>query len=123
MATGTEVNQGSRDQQTFRVELETPEGLRRIVCGDDEYVWDAAFNQGLLLPAICHQGRCLTCAGMLLSGAVYQGEANMYFPEDEAAGFVLLCRARARADLCIRTHQEWEMRAHRLTHGLPAPYS
>jgi ferredoxin len=108
---------------TFCVVLETPEGSRSFRCGAGEYIWDAAARNGITLPAICHQGRCLTCAGKLLSGTVDQGDALSYFPEDKAAGFVLLCRARPLSDLGILTDQQWQMRAHRRALGLPAPYA
>jgi len=94
-----------------------------LVCGKDEFVWDAAARQGVWLPSICLQGRCLTCAGKLVEGKVDQSSADSYFREDEEAGFVLLCRAQPRTNLRIRTHQALEMRAHRLAHGLPAPYA
>lgn len=94
-----------------------------IECGGDEYVWDAAARHGVRLPSICRQGRCLTCAGKLLCGKVDQSHADTYFPEDEAEGFVLLCRALPLSDLRIRTHCQLVMREHRLAHGLPAPYS
>lgn len=113
----------TQNQSAFRVDLETPAGPRTIDCRSDQYIWDAAASQGIELPAICHQGRCLTCAGKLLSGTADNPDANQYFPEDEAAGFVLLCRARPLTNCCVQTHQEWEMRAHRLAHGLPAPYA
>jgi hypothetical protein len=35
----------------------------------------------------------------------------------------LLCRAMPRSDVRIRTHQEWAMRNHRISLGLPAPYA
>jgi hypothetical protein len=35
----------------------------------------------------------------------------------------LLCTAKPRSDLYIRTHVEHEMRMHRVKHGLPAPYA
>jgi ferredoxin len=103
--------------------LETPEGVRALDCGEDEYLWNAAARQGVWLPSICHQGRCLTCAGKLLEGTVDQSAADAFFPQDEAAGFVLLCRARPRSNLRILTHQVNQMREHRLAHGLPAPYA
>jgi ferredoxin len=104
--------------------LETPdEGTFSIECASDEYVWDAAARHGVRLPSICRQGRCLTCAGKLLSGQADQSDADTYFPEDQAEGFVLLCRARPLSDLRIRTHMQLEMREHRLGHGLPAPYA
>lgn len=105
------------------VALETPEGERRFGCGEDELVWDAAARNGIVLPAICHQGRCLTCAGRLLSGEVDQSAAASYFPQDREAGYVLLCTAVPRGPVRIRTHQQEAMREHRLGSGLPAPYS
>lgn len=34
---------------------------------------------------------------------------------------MLLCTARARADLCLRTHQKDALRAHRIAKGLATP--
>ncbi|MEO8725216.1 MAG: 2Fe-2S iron-sulfur cluster-binding protein [Acidobacteriaceae bacterium] len=113
---------GNTAGPTFRVVVETPEGPRAFVCGEDEYVWDAASRNGIRLPAICHQGLCLTCAGKLLSGSVDQRDAAQYFPEDQHAGYILLCRALPKSDLHILTGQQWEMRAFRQANGLPAPY-
>jgi ferredoxin len=107
----------------FCIVLETPQGPRTIECGENEYVLNAAERGGVQLPFICRQGRCLTCAGGLLAGTVDQTDAETFFPEDRAEGFVLLCRAKPRSDLRLRTHQESEMRAHRIAHGLPAPYA
>ena len=103
--------------------LETPQGQRSFFCGSEEYIWDAAARNGIALPAICHQGRCLTCAGKSLGGSFDQRDAAAYFPQDKAAGFILLCRAKPLNDLRILTDQQWEMRAHRIAHGLPAPYA
>jgi ferredoxin len=107
---------------TYLVVLETPEGERSIDCHQDEFIWNAAARHGILLPSICHQGRCLSCAGRLLSGTVDQTSANSYFPEDKEAGFVLLCTAKPRSDLHVRTHKQRPMRQHRAKLGLPAPY-
>jgi ferredoxin len=111
------------EERSFRVVLETPDGLRSIDCGPNESILNAAAAQGIELPVICRQGRCLTCAGRLIQGTVEHYRPDAYFPEDKAAGFILLCRAMARSDLRILTHQEWEMRAHRLAQNLPAPYA
>lgn len=111
------------EERSFRVVLETPEGRRSIDCGPQEYILDAAAASGISLPFICRQGRCVTCAGRLLEGIVEHDHPDLYFAEDEAAGFILLCRAMPRSEVRIRTHQEWEMRAHRLAHNLPAPYA
>jgi ferredoxin len=58
-----------------------------------------------------------------LEGEVDQSSAASVFPEDEAAGFVLRCRARPSSNVRIRTHQDEEMRAHRLALGLLAPHA
>lgn len=109
--------------RTRLVTLETPDGDRSFACGEDEFVWNAAARNGIVLPSICHQGRCLTCAGRLLEGNVDQSSSISYFPEDRRAGFVLLCTAQPRSDIRVRTHQQWDMREHRLALGLPAPYA
>ena len=111
------------DSEYWAVVLETPAGDHSFTCGHDEFVWNAAARNKILLPAICHQGRCLTCAGRLLSGSVDQSRADSYFPADKEAGFVLLCTAKPRSDLRILTHQQWKMREHRRSKALPAPYS
>ena len=109
----------------YRVVLHLPGGsVKELSVGADQHIWDAAHAVGIELPSICHQGRCLTCAGRLLRpGDFDSSDAAAYFPEDRAAGFILLCTARPRSDLDIQTHQQFAMRQHRLKLGLPAPYS
>ena len=114
---------GMTQERSFRIVLETPEGIRSFDCSEEDYIWDASAANGIVLPAICHQGRCLSCAGCLLEGTVEHEYVNAYFAEDKAAGYILLCRALARSDVRILTHQEWRMREHRLAKGLPAPYA
>lgn len=111
------------DRKCYVITLETPEGERSFTSGRDEFIWNAAACNGIILPAICHQGRCLTCAGRLLSGSVDQSRADAYFSADKEAGFVLLCTATPRSDVRILTHQQWEMREHRRANKLPAPYA
>lgn len=106
---------------TYRVTFVTDGGQVEAAADDDEYLLDAAAAAGLELPSMCLQGWCTTCAGRVLEGQVDQSEARRLFPQDEAAGFVLLCSAFARSNLRILTHQKEEMRAYRREHGLPAP--
>ena len=49
--------------------------------------------------------------------------AVSYYPQDREAGYILLCTAKARSNLRIRTHVQTEMRTHRKEIGLPAPYA
>jgi ferredoxin len=112
------------ESQTFEVTLATPYGLRVIRARASEHIWDEAKAAGINLPAICHQGRCLTCAGELLEpGEFDPSDAVSYYPQDREAGYILLCTAKARSNLRIRTHMQTEMRAHRKKIGLPAPYA
>jgi hypothetical protein len=51
------------DPERYAVVLQTPAGECSFTCGRDEFIWNAAAADGILLPAICHQGRCLPGAG------------------------------------------------------------
>jgi ferredoxin len=106
---------------THRVTFVTPEREVAVEVDDDEYLLDAAARVGLELPYSCLQGWCTTCAGKVLEGRVDQSEALRVYPEDQAAGFVLLCSSFARSDLRILTHQMAAMREHRTALGLPTP--
>ena len=123
-AHGEEIGRGAVETQAFEVTLVTPYGPRVIRARAGEHIWDEAKAAGVNLPAICHQGRCLTCAGKLLEPGEFDGsDAVSYYPQDREAGYILLCTAKARSNLRIRTHMQTEMRAHRKTLGLPAPYA
>lgn len=113
------------EPEVFPVTLVLPQGEERsLPVGRDQHIWDAAFAAGITLPALCHQGYCLTCAGRLENGGeVEQSDSLVYFPEDRQAGFVLLCTGKPRSPLRIRTHQQKEMRRFRKQKKLPAPYS
>jgi ferredoxin len=115
----------AQEPEAFRVELLLPDQRRHsIVVGCEEHIWDAAFNVGIQLPALCHQGYCLTCAGRRENGGQFdQSDSLIYLPEDREAGFVLLCTGKPRSDLRIRTHQQQAMREFRRQRKLPAPYS
>lgn len=110
--------------EIFKVNLRMPDREATIDVAAHEHIWDAAFAAHIELPALCHQGYCLTCAGVLESpGKVDQSDSLSYFPEDREAGFVLLCTGKPRSNLVIRTHQAGKMREHRKQKGLLAPYS
>lgn len=106
----------------YRVELVFPEGETRVIqVGPEEAVWDAAARAGIELPHTCLQGWCLTCAGRVLEGDFDPSAALRYYPADREEGFILLCTARPRSDLRIRTHQKQAMQRHRLKKRLPTP--
>lgn len=102
--------------------FELPDGSTRTVrCGAEEHVLDAARRHGLDLPSACEQGWDLACACRVLAGAVDNADARRYYPADAEAGFALICTAKPRSDLRLRTHQSDAMREHRLARGLAAP--
>ena len=108
----------------FEVVLLLPNEERSVQVGVEEHIWDAAVTAGVALPALCHQGRCLTCAGRLeTTGEVDQSDSVNYYLQDRESGFVLLCTGKPRSSLRIRTHQQSEMRKHGIQKRLSAPYS
>jgi ferredoxin len=113
------------EPQSFQVTFLLPNAEERtIAVGGEEHIWDAASTAGITLPALCHQGYCLTCAARLENGGqVDQSDSLMYFPADREAGFVLLCTGKPRSDLRVRTHQAKQMRQFRKQSKLIAPYS
>jgi ferredoxin len=115
----------SSEPEAFRVTFLLPNGATRTIpVGRDEHIWDAAQAAGIRLPALCHQGYCLTCAARLVDGReVDQSDSLVYYPEDREAGFILPCTAIPRSDLKLRTHQAKEMREFRKQLKLLAPYS
>jgi ferredoxin len=110
--------------ETFRVTLILPDGEKAVEVRRDEHIWDAALVQGVKLPALCHQGWCLTCAVRIEhDGEVDQSDSATFFPQDKEARFALPCTGKPCSNLRLRTHQAVEMRKHRLKNNLPAPYS
>src|SRR5438309_5205420 len=123
-APDVEIAGSAFEAQAFEVTPVMPYGSRVIRARASEHVWDEAKAAGINLPAICHQGRCLTCAGGLVEpGEFDPSDAVSYYPQDREAGYILLCTAKARSNLRIRTHVQTEMRAHRKEIGLPAPHA
>jgi len=92
-----------------------------VAVGEDEHILAAARRAGLVLPSLCEQGWALACAVRVLEGEWDNGDARRYYREDEGAGFALICTAKPRSDLRLRTHQTAAMRRSRDAHGLPAP--
>ncbi|SEV82900.1 2Fe-2S iron-sulfur cluster-binding protein [Natrinema salifodinae] len=115
------------DPTTWDVELRIPADAdvdaagesRTIEVDEDESILAAARAAGIWLSADCQQGWCITCGAKLLEGEVDHSRAKRYYPEDEAANFVLTCVARPRADCVIEVERHDELLRHRADHDKP----
>ena len=108
---------------SFTVVFKTRLGETRLRVHPDEYILSAARRADVLLPSLCEQGWCTTCAARILEGEVDQSDSLRFYPEDRQAGFALLCTGRARSNLVLRTHAAAELREHRRALRLPTPHA
>ena len=73
----------------------------------EQTVLDAALAAGILLPYSCRSGACSTCKAKIVSGTIQPVPSAevILSPEERAAGYTLLCQARATSDLVVESRE------------------
>lgn len=90
-------------EKTYQIELVKEDAT--IEVKGDEYILDAAEDEGFDLPYSCREGECVSCSARV-EGEVDQPRAQAIDEEEMNEGYVLTCIAMPRSDLKIWSNEK-----------------